>query len=180
MRILLIEDDSTTAEYIANGLTEAGHVCDVLADGRDGLLPGAGTVRRHDRGSNGPRSGWALQVKVARAAGVRIPVIFLTAIGGIDDRVDGLEAGGDDYLVKPFAFSELAARVNALGRRLPTFDQKATACTNVTWDFASAWTSCDALAFAFLVKPIWVPAAVTPAARSRVLKVVFAFNGNLL
>jgi len=63
-------------------------------------------------------------VKAARTAGVETPVIFLTAIGGVDDRVEGFEAGGDDYLVKPFAFSELAARVNALGRRLPNLDQK--------------------------------------------------------
>jgi two-component system OmpR family response regulator len=63
-------------------------------------------------------------VKTARTAGVKTPVIFLTSVGGVDDRVDGLEAGGDDYLVKPFAFSELLARVNALSRRPPVQQEK--------------------------------------------------------
>jgi two-component system OmpR family response regulator len=63
-------------------------------------------------------------VKALRAAGTRTPVLFLTAVGGVDDRVEGLEAGGDDYLVKPFAFSELLARANALSRRPPVQDQK--------------------------------------------------------
>ena len=63
-------------------------------------------------------------VKAVRAAGVKVPALFLTAIGGVDDRVEGLEAGGDDYLVKPFAFSELLARVNALARRPPVQEQK--------------------------------------------------------
>lgn len=118
MRILLIEDDAAAAGYVARGLTEAGHVCDVLADGTDGLFQGTResydvmVVDRMIPGLDG-----LSMVRALRAAGRRVPVLFLTALGGIDDRVEGLEAGGDDYLTKPFAFAELLARVNALARR---------------------------------------------------------------
>ncbi|TCL69431.1 response regulator [Rhizobium sp. BK251] len=125
MRILVIEDDQMTADYIARGMSEAGHVCDVVADGRDALFHATReqydvmVVDRMVPGLDG-----LSVVKAIRAAKVKTPVIFLTSIGGVDDRVEGLEAGGDDYLVKPFAFSELLARVNALARRPPVQDQK--------------------------------------------------------
>ncbi|KQV28251.1 XRE family transcriptional regulator [Rhizobium sp. Root1203] len=125
MRILLIEDDRKTAAYIAKGLEEAGHVCDLVADGRDGLCQATGEtydVAIVDRMLPG-LDGLSL-VKALRAARVDTPALFLTSIGGVDDRVDGLEAGADDYLVKPFAFSELLARVNALARRPPVQEQK--------------------------------------------------------
>ena len=125
MRILLIEDDKKTSDYIAKGLTEAGHICDVLADGRDGLFAatsGSYDVIVADRML--PSLEGLSLVKSARAAGTRTPVIFVTSVSGIEDRVDGLEAGGDDYLVKPFAFSELLARINALGRRPPPQDRQ--------------------------------------------------------
>ncbi|PWR23066.1 winged helix-turn-helix domain-containing protein [Zavarzinia compransoris] len=125
MRILLVEDDGKTAGYIAKGLGEAGHVCDILVDGRDGLYAAMREpydVIIADRMLPG-LDGLSM-VKSARSAGVKTPVLFLTSIGGVDDRVEGLEAGGDDYLVKPFAFSELLARVLALSRRPPTLDQK--------------------------------------------------------
>ncbi len=120
MRILLIEDDPSAADFVARGLTENGHVCDVLADGTDGLF--AATRESYDvlvvdRMIPG-LDGLSL-VRALRAAGRKTPVLFLTALGGIDDRVEGLEAGGDDYLTKPFAFAELLARVNALARRPP-------------------------------------------------------------
>ncbi len=118
MRVLLIEDDRKTAEYIVRGLTEAGHICDALGDGRDGLYAitsSAYDVVVVDRMLPG-LDGLSL-VKSARAAGAKAPVIFLTSVSGVEDRVDGLEAGGDDYLVKPFAFSELLARIHALARR---------------------------------------------------------------
>lgn len=118
MHILLVEDDSSTAEYAANGLTQAGHVVDVLANGKEALIQCMQTqydVLVVDRMMPG-MDGLSL-VKAVRASGVQSPVLFLTAMSGVDDRVEGLEAGGDDYLTKPFAFSELLARVNALGRR---------------------------------------------------------------
>lgn len=118
MKILLIEDDADTAAYIANGLTEEGHVLDHAADGRDGLMLAAGEaydmmiVDRRLPGIDG-----LAIVTTIRSAGVGTPVLFLTTMSGVDDRVEGLEAGGDDYLVKPFAFSELLARIHALARR---------------------------------------------------------------
>ena len=126
MRILVVEDDRPTADFLARGFAEGGHSCDILADGQDALFH---AVRERydvlvvDRMLPG-LDGLSL-VKALRGAGVRTPAIFLTAVGGVDDRVEGLEAGGDDYLVKPFAFSELLARVNALLRRPPVRDESA-------------------------------------------------------
>ncbi|SKA25582.1 two-component system, OmpR family, response regulator [Enhydrobacter aerosaccus] len=120
MKILLIEDDARTAQHIVKSLRQHGHVVDQAANGRDGLLLAAGEaydVMIVDRMLPG-LDGLAI-VKTIRGAGVRTPVLFLTTLGGIDDRVEGLEAGGDDYLVKPFAFAELLARINALARRPP-------------------------------------------------------------
>jgi two-component system OmpR family response regulator len=118
MRVLLIEDDPETAGYVTNGLAEEGHTVDHISDGRDGVAQAMGEdydiiiVDRMLPGLDGLSI-----VKTMRGAGCKIPVLFLTALGGVNDRVDGLDAGGDDYLVKPFAFSELLARVNALARR---------------------------------------------------------------
>jgi two-component system OmpR family response regulator len=120
MKILLIEDDADTAAYVADGLREQAHVVDSVADGRDALSLAADEryeLLIVDRMLPG-LDGLAI-VKTIRAGGVRTPVLFLSTLGGLDDRVTGLDAGGDDYLVKPFALSELAARVNALGRRPP-------------------------------------------------------------
>ena len=120
MKLLVIEDDSETRSYIARGLSEAGHVVDQAATGKDGLFLAAGgghEVLIVDRMLPAP-DGLAI-VRTLRAAGVKTPVLMLTARGGIADRVEGLEAGADDYLPKPFAFTELLARVNALARRPP-------------------------------------------------------------
>mgnify|MGYP006274207935 CR=1 FL=1 len=120
MKILLIEDDVETSAYVKRGLVEAGHVVDVASDGRDGLFMGSeGTydVMVVDRML--PRMDGLSAVKVMRAAGTTTPVLFLTAMAGVGDRVAGLKAGGDDYLAKPFAFAELLARVEALARRPP-------------------------------------------------------------
>ncbi len=125
MKILLIEDDEKTASYIVKGFTSAGHVVDWVVDGRDGLTAGLDTsydVMIVDRMV--PALDGLTLVKSLRAASVRTPVLFLTAMSGVDDRVEGLEAGGDDYLVKPFAFSELTARINALLRRPPMAAEK--------------------------------------------------------
>jgi two-component system OmpR family response regulator len=118
VKILVIEDDEDVATYIAKGLTEQGHVVDRALNGRDGLVLAASDtydILVVDR-MLPVLDGLAI-VKTIRGAGVKTAVLFLTAIDGIDDRVEALEAGGDDYLVKPFAFAELAARVDALGRR---------------------------------------------------------------
>jgi two-component system OmpR family response regulator len=120
MKLLLIEDDDATAAHIAKSLRQHGHVVDQAPNGRDGLFLAAGDtydVMIVDRMLPG-LDGLGI-VKTIRSARVATPVLFLTALGGIDDRVEGLEAGGDDYLVKPFAFAELLARVNALARRPP-------------------------------------------------------------
>lgn len=125
MKILLIEDDAATAQHIAKSLRQHGHVVDHAADGRDGLFMAAGTpydVMIVDRML--PKLDGLGVVKTIRGAGVTAPVLFLTALGGIDDRVAGLDAGADDYLVKPFAFAELLARVNALARRPPPSTQE--------------------------------------------------------
>lgn len=118
MKILVMEDDQETAAFISRGLSEQGHVVDIAGDGRDGLLQASGDeydVLIVDRMLPG-LDGLGV-VRTLRFAGTRTPVLFLTAMGGISDRVDGLDAGGDDYLVKPFAFAELNARISALGRR---------------------------------------------------------------
>ena len=123
MKVLVIEDDAETAAYIVRGLHEHGHVADHVADGQDGLVMAAGgshDVLVVDRMLPG-LDGLGL-VRTLRAAGVKAPVLFLTALRGVGDRVQGLEAGGDDYLTKPFAFAELLARLNALARRPPLSD----------------------------------------------------------
>ncbi len=124
MKILLIEDDADTAAYIVGGLTAEGHVVDHAADGHDGLFLAAGEpydLMIVDRRL--PRLDGLAIVTTIRRANVRTPVLFLTTMSGVDDRVEGLEAGGDDYLVKPFAFSELVARIHALARRPPMTDE---------------------------------------------------------
>jgi two-component system OmpR family response regulator len=120
MKLLLVEDDIEAAAYLKRALSEAGHTVDVANTGRDGLMLAAGEpydVIVLDRLL--PEIDGLAILRTIRAAGVKTPVLLLTALGGIDDRVEGLEAGGDDYLVKPFAFAELLARVNALARRPP-------------------------------------------------------------
>jgi two-component system OmpR family response regulator len=123
MKVLLIEDDEETSDYISRGLQEQGHVVDRAATGRDGLFLGSGgeydvlVVDRMLPGMDGLGV-----VRALRASGITTPVLFLTALGGVGDRVRGLDAGGDDYLVKPFAFVELNARLNALARRPPLQD----------------------------------------------------------
>ena len=120
MKILIVEDDKEAAAYLKKALLEAGHTVDHAGGGREGLFLGAGEtydVIILDRML--PEMDGLAILRTLRASGVATPVLMLTALGGIDDRVDGLEAGGDDYLVKPFAIAELLARVNALARRPP-------------------------------------------------------------
>src|SRR5215469_1270874 len=118
LKILLIEDDGETAKYLTQGLTEEGHSLSVSGDGRDGLFRATGEdwdlliVDRMLPGLDG-----LTLVRTLRTGAINTPVLFLTTMSGVGDRVAGLNAGGDDYLVKPFAYAELVARVNALGRR---------------------------------------------------------------
>jgi two-component system OmpR family response regulator len=120
MKILVVDDDRETADYVAQGLTEAGHVVDKALTGKEGLFLAAGETYDMmilDRMLPG-LDGIGI-LRTIRAAGVGTPVLMLTTRGGVADRVSGLDAGADDYLVKPFAFAELLARVNALARRPP-------------------------------------------------------------
>jgi two-component system OmpR family response regulator len=120
MKLLLIEDDRKTADYIAKGLAESGYVVDRAYEGRDGLFMSSGggydalVVDRMLPGMDG-----LALIAALRAAEIKTPVLILSAMGAVDDRVKGLRAGGDDYLVKPFAFAELLARIEALLRRGP-------------------------------------------------------------
>ena len=118
MRVLVIEDAAEAAAYVVKGLTESGHVVDRAHDGEDGLTLARLSdydVLVVDR-MLPKRDGLALVAQL-RAEGNVTPVLFLSALGAVDDRVRGLRAGGDDYLVKPFAFAELLARIEAVARR---------------------------------------------------------------
>ncbi|EFO29530.1 transcriptional activator protein Irlr [Roseibium sp. TrichSKD4] len=118
MRLMVLEDDPEIGQWVYDGLTREGHVVDWLKDGREALA--AGSINSYDvliLDRMTPGLDGLSVLKALRAAKVATPVLFLTAMGDVDDRVEGLEAGGDDYLAKPFAFSELKARVGALGRR---------------------------------------------------------------
>jgi two-component system, OmpR family, response regulator len=120
MKILVIEDDRMTGPYIAEGLREEGHVVDLLTNGADGLIQAATVgydILVVDRMLPG-LDGLAV-VRTLRGAKNPVPVLLLTALDGVEDRIEGLNAGADDYLVKPFAFGELSARIAALGRRPP-------------------------------------------------------------
>lgn len=118
MHILVVEDDEQTREFICRGLEQAGHSVDAAADGRDGLVQ-ASTADYDlvvlDRML--PEVDGLTIVRTLRASDINVPVLILSALGEVDQRVEGLRAGGDDYLVKPFAFSELSARIEALARR---------------------------------------------------------------
>ncbi len=120
MKLLLLEDDDATRAHLERTLLAAGHVVDVCTNGRDAIFLGSSgdhAVLILDRMVPGVDGLGVL--KALRAAGVRAPALFLTAMDGVHDRVEGLDAGADDYLVKPFAAIELLARVNALLRRQP-------------------------------------------------------------
>jgi two-component system OmpR family response regulator len=119
MRLLVIEDDAEVARHVAKGLRESGHVVEHADNGRDGLFLAAGEafdVIVVDRMLPGGVDGLGI-IEALRRTGNETPVLILSALGEIDDRVKGLKAGSDDYLTKPFAFAELLARIEALHRR---------------------------------------------------------------
>ncbi len=118
MHLLLIEDDAEAARFLAKGLRESGYVVDIASDGREGLFrttEGSYDLIIADRQL--PHFDGLSIVAMLRKNGKRTPVLILSALGSVDDRIEGLRAGGDDYLTKPFAFGELLARIEALLRR---------------------------------------------------------------
>ncbi len=118
MRILLVEDDAEAAAYAAKGLRGAGHVVDHALDGEAGLnMAAAGDYDAYVIDRMLPKMDGLSLLSQRRVDSDDTPALFLSALGEVDDRVSGLKAGGDDYLVKPYAFPELLARVEALGRR---------------------------------------------------------------
>lgn len=130
MKILLAEDDPRLADYVRSGLEEEGHSVEHFADGRDALaycLYNACDLAILDRMMPG-MDGIAV-VRALRAAGSEMPVLFLTGLADVDNRVEGLAAGGDDYLTKPFHFTELKARIDALTRRRSSSHAEVTKLT---------------------------------------------------
>jgi len=127
MRVLIIEDDEEAATFIAKALRESGHTADMAHDGEVGL-----NMARDESYDTLvvdrmlPKLDGLSVIRTLRAEGRDVPVLILSALGEVDDRVKGLKSGGDDYLTKPFAFSELLARVEALGRRVQPEEQKTT------------------------------------------------------
>ena len=118
MRILLIEDDAETAAFIRQGLKEHGHAVDHAADGRDGLF--LATTESYDAlilDRMLPQLDGLVLLRTLRGAGNRVPALLLSALADVDHRVEGLRAGADDYLAKPFAFAELSARLDNIVRR---------------------------------------------------------------
>ncbi|MET3760683.1 response regulator transcription factor [Sphingomonas sp. UYEF23] len=118
MKLLLVEDDRQTADYVRRGLSELGHSCDVASDGVEGLT----AALTHDYDAivldrNLPQLDGMAVLQALRSQGNRTPVLLLSALGEVSDRVAGLRAGGDDYLPKPFSFQELIARLEAIVRR---------------------------------------------------------------
>ncbi|MCT4558511.1 MAG: response regulator transcription factor [Pelagimonas sp.] len=128
MRLLVLEDDKTLGPWIDQGLKEAGHVVDLLTDGKEALV--AATLQPYDAlilDRMVPGLDGLSLLRALRQAKVQTPALFLTALGDVDHRVEGLKAGGDDYLAKPFAFSELLARIEVITRRSHPNPQEDTA-----------------------------------------------------
>ena len=118
MRLLVIEDDTQVSAYIAKGMKEAGHITDVANDGKNGLF--LATTETYDAlivDRMLPGLDGLSIIKTVRGTGNETPALILSALGEVDDRVKGLRSGGDDYLVKPFAFAELLARVEIMAKR---------------------------------------------------------------
>lgn len=138
-RVLLVEDDAETADYVAKGLREAGYTVEHVADGRDGLYLASSSafdaviMDRMLPGMDG-----LSVVKALRAGGVETPILILSALAQLDERVTGLRAGGDDYLTKPFGFSELHARLeNLIRRRGGKAVETVLRCADVVMDLLS-------------------------------------------
>jgi len=119
MKVLLVEDNERVTQFVTRGLREAGHTVDHAGNGRDGLFLAASEpydVIVLDRMLPGQIDGLGI-IESLRRSGNRVPILILSALSDVNERIRGLQAGGDDYLTKPFAFGELLARLDALGRR---------------------------------------------------------------
>ena len=128
MKLLIVEDNERVSQFLLKGLTEAGHTADHAANGRDGIFlaaTGPYDAIVMDRMLPGGIDGIAI-IETLRRTGNKTPILILSALGEVDDRIQGLKAGGDDYLVKPFAFGELLARLDALVRRAQETRPEAT------------------------------------------------------
>jgi two-component system OmpR family response regulator len=125
LKVLLVEDNERVAQFVIKGLQEAGHTTDHAVNGRDGMFLAASSpydVIIMDRMLPGDVDGLAI-IEVLRKAGTRTPILILSALSAVDERIRGLRSGGDDYLTKPFAFGELLARLDALRRRSEGVDR---------------------------------------------------------
>ncbi|MDP7142847.1 MAG: response regulator transcription factor [Alphaproteobacteria bacterium] len=132
MRILIVEDDKDVSAYIAKGMKEAGHTSDIAGNGKDGLF--LATTEAYDVliiDRMLPELDGLRIIQTLRGAGDPTPAIILSALGEVDDRVKGLRSGGDDYLVKPFAFAELLARVEVAANRRSTSNENGAGQTNL-------------------------------------------------
>ena len=181
--VLLIEDNADTATHVGEGLKSLGHEVEMVADGRTGLTRASDphfdclVIDRLLPGFDG-----LTVVRTLRSAGVKTPIIFLTAVGGVADRVQGLRAGADDYLVKPFALEELAARVEALVRRppLPT-GQTALKAGDIELDRLErtarrAGRTLDLTGSEFKLLEVLLLNAGHPVTRSMLLETVFGLD----
>lgn len=148
MRVLLVEDDKKISDYIVKGVSQEGHVIDHAENGKDGLF--LATTEEYDvviMDRMLPQLDGLTVLKTMRGANNHTPVLILSALGDIDDRVEGLKSGGDDYLVKPFSFAELLARIEVLSKRLiKQAEQKAVTILtagNLSLDLLSRQVMCS-------------------------------------
>lgn len=126
MKLLLVEDNERVTRFVMKGLREAGHTADHAGNGRDGMFLAASEpydVIIMDRMLPGDVDGLGI-IEALRKSGNRVPILILSALSDVDERIRGLRSGGDDYLTKPFAFGELLARIDALNRRAQASDTK--------------------------------------------------------
>jgi two-component system, OmpR family, response regulator len=144
-KVLVIEDDKETAAYLAQGLGEEGFETDTVCSGRDGLfLATSGDYSLIILDRMLPELDGLAVMRAMRAAKIETPVLILSALGSLDDRIKGLREGGDDYLVKPFAFSELLARIDALmRRRVPDSATTKLGCGDLSMDLLARTVTRD-------------------------------------